>query len=98
MNIGIAAASDVTKTFKDNGLFWPSYNVPFTESVYIATGFQAAYETYGDQYSYSNCTRAQIFARDASLLQSLDAVKHELRLNDYQNDPLQEGNPNNAVR
>jgi hypothetical protein len=57
---GIAAASDVTEVFALRGNVWPSYNVPYTKSVYIATGFQKAYETYGDQYSYENCTRYRL--------------------------------------
>ena len=79
---GIAAASDVTETMvTGNANAWPSYNCPYHKSVYVATGFQKAYETYGDQYSYTNCTRAQIFARDIPAVQNFEDIKHILRYN-----------------
>ncbi len=79
------------------GGYWPSYNVPYNKRVYVATGFQKAYETYGDAYSYQNCSRALIFARDFGSIQTLDALKTELRLNQYQTDPISAGNPAAAV-
>jgi hypothetical protein len=38
-----------------------------------------------------------MFARDHSSVQSIDALKHELRLNDYLNDPLTLGDPSNTI-
>lgn len=93
---GISAAADVTETFK-KGNFWPSFNIPFQKSVYVITGFQSAYETYGDQYSYEKCPRSQIFSRDHASIQSIDAMKRELRLNQFQTDPISKGDPTYAI-
>lgn len=94
---GIAAASDVTSVFINNGNVWPSYNIPFTESVYVETGFENAYLTYGNQYSYLNNSRAQMFARDQSSIQSFTDMQSEMRQNNYQTDPLCNDDPYNAI-
>lgn len=94
---GVAVKNDVSKVMLSQGGYWPSYNVPYDKSVYVITGFQQAYETYGNQYSYTNCSRAQIFARDQSNVQSLTKMQSMLRYNDYVNDPISAGNPANAI-
>lgn len=94
---GVAVKNDVTKVMLNQGGYWPSYNVPYDKSVYVITGFQEAYETYGDSYSYSNCTRAQIFARDQGSVQDFSKAQSILRYNDYLNDPLSAGNPTAAI-
>lgn len=94
---GTAAASDVSKLVIDQGNYWPSYNVPFTPLIYNISGYLAAYETYGDSYSYTKCARAQMMRRDHPSLQSLEQVGAELRQNDYQNDPLSAGDPYLAI-
>ncbi|RYG58459.1 hypothetical protein EON64_21300, partial [archaeon] len=53
--------------------------------------------TYGDQYSYANCSRAQIFARDESKVQSLEGMQRMIRFNDYLNDPVSQKNPAYAI-
>lgn len=100
----VAVANDVSSVLLTGrvangkgGFFWPSYNIPYDKEVYVKTGFQQAYDTYGDSYSYTNCTRAQIFARDAPKVQSFDGVQHLLRYNDYTKDPLSQGNAAAAI-
>ncbi len=94
---GIAAASDVTETFVGLGNYWPSYNCPFTKSVYVATGFQRAYATYGDTYSYTNCSRANMFARDQANIHSYADFQHELRFNEWSTDPYSKNDPYNSI-
>jgi hypothetical protein len=52
---------------------------------------------YGDEYSYENCPRAKILRRDHHKVQTLDDERIIIRYNDYQNDPLSEGDPLNAI-
>lgn len=94
---GLAVANDVTQVMLKQGGYWPSYNIPYDRKVFVYTGFQQAYDTYGDQYSYSNSTRALMFARDEGKVQSVDSMKKILRYNDYLNDPLSAGNAAAAI-
>lgn len=93
---GIAKAQDVTDVFLQRG-FWPSYNVPYDKDVYVKSGFQAAYETYGDHYSYEKCPRAQIYSRDAPKVNDFTQMQRILRYNDFANDPLSQNEPANAI-
>jgi hypothetical protein len=94
---GVAKSMDVTQQVLVNGGYWPSYNVPYQKSVYVVTGFEKAYETYGDSYSYEKCTRAQIFARNESLVEDFDDMKALLRYNNYVTDPISAGSPTAAI-
>ena len=94
---GITAAKDVTNVFLNNGGYWPSFNIPFQKDVYIVTGFQAAYEEYGDKYSYDNCSRSQMYTRDQGGIYTFEDMQKELRYNKYQTDPLSEGDPYNSI-
>lgn len=94
---GYAISRDVTKVMLEQDGYWPSYNVPYTKEMYEVSGFQAAYDTYGDEYSYEKCTRAQIFQRNQSMIQSFDAMKRMLRYNNYLNDPLSQDNAALAI-
>ena len=94
---GIASSVDATAKFASNGEFWPSYNCPYQENVYVATGFQKAYEAYGNSYSYTNCSRAQMFARDQLNIANYDDFKAELRYNKWQTDPFSNNDPYNSI-
>lgn len=94
---GLAVKNDVTAVMLAQGGYWPSYNIPYDKSVYVISGFQKAYETYGNQYSYANSTRGLMSARDQGKVQSLSTIKRFLRYNDYKNDPLSEGNAAAAI-
>jgi hypothetical protein len=94
---GLAVANDVTKVMLNQNGYWPSYNIPYDEKVYVVSGFQNAYETYGDAYSYTKCSRAQIFARNQTTTNSFEDVRSLLRYNDFQNDPISAGNPTAAI-
>lgn len=94
---GIAARYDNTEVLIQNGNYWPSYNVPYDKEVYVKSGFQAAYEQYGDHYSYENSTRAKIFARDQHTVQSFEDMKRMIRFNGYATDPLSNGDPYDTI-
>ncbi len=89
---GLAISEDVTQVMLNQNNYWPSYNVPYTKEMYRLSGFEAAYKAYGDEYSYDQCTRAKIFRRNETLVQTYDDMKNMLRFNDYLNDPLSGGN------
>jgi hypothetical protein len=94
---GITESQDVTEKFISNGNYWPSFNLPYQEFVYIATGFQSAYEEYGDSYSYVNCTRSKMFARDQIDIKSENDFSKEMRYNKWQTDPLSNGDASAAI-
>jgi hypothetical protein len=94
---GLVAKYDNTEVFLKNGNYWPSYNIPYDEEVYVQSGFQAAYEKYGDHYSYENSTRAKIFARDHHTVQTYDDMKRMIRYNGYAYDPLSNGDPYDTI-
>jgi len=93
----IAESMDVTAVFQAQDHAWPSYNIPYIESVYNATGFSKAYATYGDEYSYHRCPRRQIFDRDMGKIAKLEDLERILRYNDFKHDPLSLGDAANAI-
>eukprot|EP01006_Ploeotia_vitrea_P042881 TRINITY_DN66667_c5_g3_i2.p1 TRINITY_DN66667_c5_g3~~TRINITY_DN66667_c5_g3_i2.p1 ORF type:complete len:594 (+),score=266.34 TRINITY_DN66667_c5_g3_i2:1060-2841(+) len=93
---GSTEQQDVTATLLRDS-YWASYNIPFFERIYNASGFPAYREKYGDQYSYTKCPRAQIFKQQQQNVSDLDAFAAVLRYNDWRHDPLQLGNPAYAI-
>ena len=94
---GYTPIEDVTPLVKSLGNVWPSFNVPYFKSVYILSGYQAAFETYGDSYSYDNCSRALMMRRDHSSVQSLEDMGAYMRKDDYKTDIYAAGDPGNAI-
>lgn len=89
---GTTAALDVSDVFVRNG-FWPSYNIPFIKSIYDASGYPAMEAKYGAAYSYTQCDRALIFARNESQVTDALAMRALLRYNNFATDPLAHGDP-----
>mmetsp|Transcript_13709 Transcript_13709/g.38800 ORF Transcript_13709/g.38800 Transcript_13709/m.38800 type:complete len:662 (+) Transcript_13709:123-2108(+) len=83
-------AADLSAVLLKQG-FWPSFNVPYFERIYNMSGYPS------DQDIHRTCPRAQIFAREHSSVEGLDAFMRLMRLNRYQHDPLSYGNPTNVV-
>jgi len=77
--------------------YWPSYNIPYFESIYNESGFIELERTYGDWFNYQMHPRAYIFRRDAVKVNDLAAARNLLRYNDWQNDPAAYGNPGNQI-
>jgi len=76
---------------------WPSYNVPYFEFVYNISGYPAMFQKYGNKFSYSQCPRAQIFARDFSGVTDMNSMKRIMRFNKFQTDPLSLDNACNSI-
>lgn len=82
-----SAIRDFTYLLNSQG-FFPSYNIPAIESVYIMSGNQQAYEQYGNFFSYTKYARAEMFARDAPGVKTLQDVQTIMRWNRWETDPL----------
>lgn len=76
--------------FLDNS-YWASYNIPYFPYIYNVSGYPAQYQKFGDFWSYANCPRAKIFRRDAPSVGDIEGVKRLIRYNNFQNDPLAQG-------
>jgi len=77
--------------------YWPSYNVPYYETVYNRSGYPGIVQTKGTDFSHQLAPRAKIFRRDAAKVTDMDSMKHIMRYNDYKNDPYSEGDACNQV-
>jgi len=86
---GYFVAADQTSTLIEQG-YWPSYNVPFYPFIYNISGYPEYFEQFGNDYSYTDCARAQIFRRDQDVVSDMDDMRRIMRYNQYQVDPLSE--------
>jgi len=94
---GQVKVNDVTPIVRKQG-YWSSYNIPFDEEIYNRSGYPAQVEKMGPENSYDNCSRANIFRRDAPGARvSLEALKGVLGSNNFQTDPLSLGDPTKAI-
>jgi len=84
---GYILRADKTDTLKAT-TYWSSYNIPYFEFIYNISGYPENYAKHGDSYSYENCSRSRIFRRDQSKVTDMDSMKHIMRYNEWQTDPL----------
>uniref|UniRef100_A0A8C6RSF5 Phospholipase B-like n=2 Tax=Nannospalax galili TaxID=1026970 RepID=A0A8C6RSF5_NANGA len=84
---GMVVVADKTAELYET-TYWASYNIPFFETVFNASGLPALVAEYGDWFSYSKSPRAQIFLRNHSLVKDMDSMIQLLRYNDFLHDPL----------
>jgi len=89
-------SADVTDVLISQG-YWPSYNIPYFPIIYNLSGFGAYEEQFGAYFTYDGNPRALIFKRDQGTVDSMDSMKFMIRYNDWQYDPLSQGNAGNAV-
>lgn len=68
--------------------YWPSYNVPYFETVFNMSGMPAMVKKYGDWFTWDKTPRALIFGRDHHKVSDLDSMIKLMRYNDYTHDPL----------
>lgn len=61
--------------------YWPSYNIPFHENIYVLSGYGEMWKEYGNDFSYDLCPRAKIFRRDQADVKDLDSLKYIMRFN-----------------
>jgi hypothetical protein len=86
----------VTDVLRSQG-YWPSYNIPYFNDIYIESGFQDVVEQYGALFTYNDCPRANIFREEQGKINGLGRFKFMLRFNEWQWDPASEGNAGNAI-
>lgn len=60
---------------------WPSYNIPFYESVYNMSGYPYVVALKGLEFSYQMAPRAKIFRRDADKVETMDDMMRFMRYN-----------------
>ncbi|XP_062861897.1 putative phospholipase B-like 2 [Trichomycterus rosablanca] len=68
--------------------YWASYNIPYFEQVFNASGGPDLVKKYGSWFSFSDNPRAQIFRRNHSLVTDLESMVRLMRYNNFKNDPL----------
>lgn len=86
----------MTSVLQSQG-YWPSYNIPYFPYIFNISGFPEYVQKYGSWFSYTGSPRAKIFKRDQGNVNTFDSFKWIMRYNDWQNDPLSEGNAGNAI-
>lgn len=80
-------SGDVTHVFWAQGGYWPSYNIPYFPNIYEISGYPAMAQK-SVQYSYTQCARAQIFARNHTEVVDDVSMRRLMQYNDFQHDPL----------
>lgn len=94
---GHVAVTDVSNILRQRG-YWPSYNVPFDQHIFNASGYAHLSNVHGEAYSYTDCPRAKIFRRDApAARKSLQDLQRLLAYNGFEKDPLSLGDASNAI-
>lgn len=92
---GLVQFSDQTQALRLG--YWPSYNVPFHESIYNLSGYPQMWQKFGDDFSYDLCPRAKIFRRDQGNVKDLVSLKHIMRYNNYLKDPYSKKDPCKSI-
>ncbi|KAJ5074033.1 phospholipase b [Anaeramoeba ignava] len=92
---GMIVSDDITDTLI-NQTYVPSYNIPSFEIIFNITGYPAMVKRFGNSWSYVNCSRAKIFRRNSSEIQTLEDMKKIMRYNQWKTDPLSLYDPANA--
>ncbi|KAI1900523.1 hypothetical protein AGOR_G00050810 [Albula goreensis] len=84
---GFIVSKDQTKELLQKG-YWASYNIPYYEEVFNASGCPELVQKYGDWFSFDMNPRAQIFRRNHSLVIDMDSMVRLMRYNNFKEDPL----------
>ncbi|KAM9281001.1 putative phospholipase B-like 2 isoform 2-T2 [Morus bassanus] len=84
---GLVVAADQTELLYQQG-YWASYNLPYFEEIFNASGNPELVKKYGDWFTYNKNPRAQIFRRNQTLVHDLDSMVRLMRSNNYLRDPL----------
>jgi hypothetical protein len=95
---GYDEAQDVTSILRYG--YWPSYNSPYFTQVREIAGYDEILKTrpeLRDNIDYSTCSRANIFRRDHSKVNSIEDMQRLMRYNDYLNDPLSKVNSKMSI-
>jgi len=77
--------------------YWASYNRPFFDDINTQSAYERYAKSMGEIFTYRDCKRAKIFAREQSKIKDVESLKKLMRLNKYQTDPLSAGCPGEAI-
>ncbi|XP_036382815.1 putative phospholipase B-like 2 [Megalops cyprinoides] len=84
---GLIVSEDKTKELLQTG-YWASYNIPYYEEIFNASGCPELVQKYGDWFSFDMNPRAQIFRRNHSLVTDMESMIRLMRYNNFKEDPL----------
>ncbi|XP_041742202.1 putative phospholipase B-like 2 [Coregonus clupeaformis] len=84
---GLVVHSDKTQELLQKG-YWSSYNIPYYEEVFNASGCRELVEQFGPWFSLDMNPRAQIFRRNQSHITDMDSMVRLMRYNNFKEDPL----------
>ncbi|NXT19217.1 PLBLB protein, partial [Syrrhaptes paradoxus] len=84
---GLVVAADRTELLYQQG-YWASYNLPYFEEIFNASGMPELVRKYGDWFSYEENPRARIFRRNQTRVHDMDSMVRLMRSNNYLQDPL----------
>lgn len=73
------------------------WNIPLSKQLFNRLGYPAAVAKYGPSYTYEGAPRAHIFARNGTQVRSIEHAGALLRYNNFEHDPLANGDPMAAV-
>lgn len=94
---GMIVTADKTEELLKTG-YWASYNIPYFEEVFNASGGQELVQKYGSWFSFSENPRAQIFRRNQTLVTDIESMVRLMRYNNYKDDPLSRCNECDPVQ
>ncbi|RUS71120.1 hypothetical protein EGW08_021125 [Elysia chlorotica] len=92
---GLVESRDLTHELRSG--YFPSYNIPYFDTIFNMSGYPAVVKKVGNRMSYELSPRAKIFRRDQSKVRTLQDMKDLMRYNDYKRDPYSEGDPTLSV-
>lgn len=98
---GFVKHRDMTNFIVDN-LYWASYNIPYLEEISVRSlnnrACLAGQKRLNETAScWESCARANIFRSRQSKITNLDEFKTLMQYNDWENDPMSEGDPCSAI-
>uniref|UniRef100_A0A8D0CEX0 Phospholipase B-like n=1 Tax=Salvator merianae TaxID=96440 RepID=A0A8D0CEX0_SALMN len=84
---GMVVTGDKTKDLYEKS-YWASYNVPYFEEIFNASGLPLLVQKYGDWFTYDKNPRSQIFRRNQTLVRDVHTMIRLMRYNNFPKDPL----------
>jgi hypothetical protein len=84
---GYVEAEDTTDVLR-NQTYWPSFNVPYFEDIYVVSGFLEQERMQGSFWSYTKYARPEIFKRNQQSIDDLASMQSMMRYNQFATDPF----------
>uniref|UniRef100_A0A8D3AJL0 Phospholipase B-like n=1 Tax=Scophthalmus maximus TaxID=52904 RepID=A0A8D3AJL0_SCOMX len=84
---GFIVYTDKTQELLEKG-YWASYNIPYYEEIFNASGCNELVEKFGPWFSLDQNPRAQLFRRNQTDVTDVDSMVRLMRYNNFKEDPL----------